>query len=154
MPVIHVRLATSSDCDKIAAMCTALWPDGLFEEHRQEMAKKFAGEPMNTLPATILVAEQADGSLCGFLEAGLRSHADGCDTRRPVGFIEGWFVEENGRGHGVGRALVAAAESWAREQGCTEMASDTWIDNEPSQLAHEALGYEVVDRCVHYRKTL
>jgi aminoglycoside 6'-N-acetyltransferase I len=34
------------------------------------------------------------------------------------------------------------------------MASDTWIDNEGSQRAHEALGYEVVDHCVHYRKRL
>ena len=34
------------------------------------------------------------------------------------------------------------------------MASDTWVENEGSQLAHEALGYEVVDRCVHFRKSL
>jgi serine/threonine protein kinase len=34
------------------------------------------------------------------------------------------------------------------------MASDAIIDNELSQRAHEALGYEVVDRCVHYRKRL
>lgn len=33
-------------------------------------------------------------------------------------------------------------------------ASDTWIDNELSQICHEALGFEVVDRCVHYCKTL
>ena len=35
-----------------------------------------------------------------------------------------------------------------------ELASDTWIDNEKSQRAHEALGFEVVDRCVNYRKVL
>jgi aminoglycoside 6'-N-acetyltransferase I len=34
------------------------------------------------------------------------------------------------------------------------MASDTWIDNEVSQRVHDSLGYEVVDRCVHYRKAL
>jgi len=34
------------------------------------------------------------------------------------------------------------------------MASDTWIDNEASQRAHEALAFEVVDRCVHFRKAL
>jgi hypothetical protein len=32
--------------------------------------------------------------------------------------------------------------------------SDTWIDNEVSQRVQETLGYEVVDRCVRYRKTL
>jgi hypothetical protein len=34
------------------------------------------------------------------------------------------------------------------------MASDTWQDNEPSQRAHESLGYEVVDRVVTFRKSL
>jgi hypothetical protein len=34
------------------------------------------------------------------------------------------------------------------------MASDTPIDNKVSQLVHEAFGYIVVDRCVHYRKPL
>ena len=37
---------------------------------------------------------------------------------------------------------------------CVEIASDATIDNELSQRAHEALGYQVVDRCVHYRKEL
>jgi aminoglycoside 6'-N-acetyltransferase I len=72
----------------------------------------------------------------------------------PVGFVEGWYVAADRRAQGVGRALMAAAEAWAREQGCREMASDTWLDNEPSQHAHEALGFEVVDRCVHFKKPL
>lgn len=143
-----------SDDARIARMCALLWPDGSFEEHRREVAEKLAYEAGSRPPVAIFVAEPGDGSLCGFLEVGLRSHADGCDTRRPVGFIEGWFVEEYARGKGVGRAMVSAAESWAREQGCAEMASDTWIDDEVSQRAHEALGYEVVDKCVHYRKRL
>jgi aminoglycoside 6'-N-acetyltransferase I len=93
-------------------------------------------------------------TLIGFLEVGLRSHADGCDTSHAVGFIEGWYILETWRRRGMGALLAVAAERWARAQGCTEMASDTWIDNDGSQRAHEALGYEVVDRCVHYRKRL
>jgi aminoglycoside 6'-N-acetyltransferase I len=34
------------------------------------------------------------------------------------------------------------------------MASDTWIDQEESIDAHEGVGFEVVDRCVHFRKWL
>ena len=90
----------------------------------------------------------------GFLEAGLRSHADGCDPSRPVGFVEGWFVAEVHRQKGVGKQLLSAAEEWARGRGCREMASDTQIDNALSQQVHEALGFKVVDRCVHYRKAL
>ena len=102
----------------------------------------------------IFVAQEKGGTLAGFIEVGLRSHADGCDPAQAVGFVEGWFVHEPFRKQGVGRALLIAAEQWARAQGCREMASDTWIDHEDSQRAHEALGFEVVDRCVHYRKAL
>jgi len=49
---------------------------------------------------------------------------------------------------------VAAAEDWARAQGCREMASDTWLDNTLSQQAHARLGYAEVERLVHFRKTL
>lgn len=164
MREFHVREARVPDCEWLARMRAKLWPDGTVEEHRRELKDLLAGEALSTLPTVVLVAESSDGSsgdgpsgdglIWGFLEAGLRSHADGCDTRRPVGFIEGWFVEKKARRQGVGRALVVAAEAWARSHGCTEMASDTWIEDEGSQFAHRALGYEETDRCVHYRKTL
>jgi aminoglycoside 6'-N-acetyltransferase I len=102
----------------------------------------------------ILVSQDEDGALTGFLEVGLRSHADGCDIARTVGFVEGWFVHDASRKQGIGRALMQSAEAWARKQGSLEMASDTWIDDERSQLAHQALGFAVVDRCVHFRKQL
>jgi aminoglycoside 6'-N-acetyltransferase I len=139
-------------------MLGALWPDASAEEHARELTLILEGKPVTTLPLVILVAEVVSGAsdrtLAGFLEVDLRSHADGCDPSRPVGFIEGWYVAENHRHEGIGRKLLAAAEDWARSQGCFEVASDTWIDNEISQRVHEALGYKVVDRCVHYRKTL
>jgi aminoglycoside 6'-N-acetyltransferase I len=102
----------------------------------------------------ILVSEDQHGALTGFLEVGLRSHADGCNSARPVGFVEGWFVQKAFRNKGVGAELMRAAEDWARAQGCFEMASDALISNQTSQRAHEALGFEVVDRCVHFRKLL
>jgi len=106
------------------------------------------------MPLMNFVAETSAGRLVGFAEVDLRSHADGCDPSRPVGYLEGWYVAENYRRQGIGARLLAAAEEWARGLQCAEMASDTWIDNEVSQRSHEALGFEVVDRCVHYRKAL
>jgi aminoglycoside 6'-N-acetyltransferase I len=148
-----VRMGASSDLGAVARQFFALWPDGSLEEHEREAAAILAGEPVSTLPLVVLVAE-LDAAVVGFVEVGLRSHADACDTTRPVGFIEGWYVEPGHRRRGIGRALVAAAEAWARSQGCHEMASDAQIDNGVSLRAHEALGFEVVDRCVHFRKRL
>jgi len=95
-----------------------------------------------------------DGGLIGFVDVGLRSHADGCDPARLAGFIEGWFVDAAFRRRGIGAALIGAAENWACSQGCVEMASDTWIGHDESESAHLALGFEIVDRCIHFRKRL
>jgi aminoglycoside 6'-N-acetyltransferase I len=151
---VSIRLARKSDRDQLLRMREALWPNAPAGDHARELDLTLDGKAPVTLPLIILVAETIYGDLVGFLEADLRSHADGCDPQRPVGYVEGWYVVENSRNRGVARKLLAAAEDWARSQGCVEMASDTWIDNEVSQRVHESLGYEVVDRCVHYRKTL
>jgi aminoglycoside 6'-N-acetyltransferase I len=153
---VLIRPAEASDLDQLARMCEALWPKSSAEEHAQELRLILGGKAalVLTMPLTIFVAEGSDRILVGFLEVDLRSHADGCNPSQPVGYIEGWYVAEDHRHRGVGRKLLAKAEDWARSHRCVEMASDAIIDNELSQRAHEALGYEVVDRCVHYRKRL
>lgn len=150
---MKVRAAQTRDLDALGRMRAALWPDGTFAEHRAEAMEIVAGRPRSTLPLAIFVAED-DAGVVGFVEVGLRSHAEGCDPSRPVGFVEGWWVEEASRRRGVGGALVAAAEDWARGQGCTEMASNTWLDHTLSIEAHQALGYEIVERNVSLRKSL
>ena len=148
-----VRVAGPADLDVVASLAGALWPEHPISEHRVHMRAVMAGAPSSALPLTLFVAER-EGRIVGFLEVGLRSHADGCDPRRPAGYVEGWFVTPEWRGQGVGRLLMVAAEEWAISRGSTEMASDTWIDNESSQRAHEALGFEIVDRCINFKKTL
>jgi aminoglycoside 6'-N-acetyltransferase I len=91
--------------------------------------------------------------IVGFAEVGLRAYAEDCVTS-PVGYLEGIYVVDAERGRGVGRALVAAGEQWARAQGCTEMASDRELANEASGLFHQALGYEEVERIVCFKKSL
>jgi aminoglycoside 6'-N-acetyltransferase I len=135
-------------------MRSLLWPEGIVEEHSRELDAILSHRVIGTLPTVILVSEGESGELIGFLEVGMRSHADGCNPARPVGFVEGWFVQEQFRNLGVGAELMHSAEDWARAQGCVEMASDALIDNEGSLRAHEALGFDVVDRCVHFRKGL
>jgi len=149
-----IRHAEPADAEELAAMRAALWPESSLDEQRAGMEAFFADGPSTLLPAAIFVSHARNQSLTGFIEVGLRSHADGCDPRQPVGYVEGWFVAPDHRGLRVGAALMRAAEDWAREHGAREMASDALIDNEPSERAHRALGFQVVDRCVHLRKSL
>jgi aminoglycoside 6'-N-acetyltransferase I len=154
MTAFIIRAANVADRIGLAAMRVLLWPDASMEEHLQELDDALNGRMSGTLPSNIFLAQEKDGNMAGFLEVGLRSHADGCNPSRPVGFVEGWFVRERYRHHGVGRELMRSAENWARTQNCLEMASDALIDNDESVHAHEALGFEIVDRCVHFRKSL
>jgi aminoglycoside 6'-N-acetyltransferase I len=125
---VLVRRAVLDDWEEVTAMSMDLWPDAPAEEHRNEVRALLAGS-LSTLPLVLFVAEDA-GRLVGYVEVGLRSHADGCDPSRPCGYIEGWYVAPRFRRSGVGRRLIDAAESWVREQGARELASDTWLDNE------------------------
>ena len=129
-------------------MSVALFPDepaeGLAASMREFRARS---------DAEVFIAERADGSVAGFVEAGSRPYADGCETS-PVGYVEAWFVDPDVRRSGYGRALLAAAEDWARLRGYREMASDALLDNDVSHAAHLRAGYEEVDRVVQYRKSL
>jgi len=101
----------------------------------------------------VFLAETPRGEVVGFAEVALRQLAEGCNSS-PVGFLEGWYVRPEARHRGVGRRLMEAGEEWARAQGCTEMASDTDLENVASTEAHQRLGYTIVGRLVAFRKPL
>jgi aminoglycoside 6'-N-acetyltransferase I len=101
----------------------------------------------------VLIAFDEQGTAIGLIELSIRPYAEGCDTDR-VAFVEGWYVDPDARGDGVGAALIGAADDWARSQGCTELASDTEVENVSSAAAHRAVGFveTAVVRC--FRKSL
>ena len=154
MANVTIREAQDGDEADLAAMMAALWPDGSVREHHADAEALIRTRRCGTLAGTFFVAVTTEGKPAGFIQVGLRSHADGCETERPVAFVEGWFVAEESRGGGIGRGLMQAAEQWARRMECREIASDALLDNQPSLRAHSAVGFEVVDRCVHFRKRL
>jgi aminoglycoside 6'-N-acetyltransferase I len=118
---IRIRLAQPSDRDQLALLLEALWPKSSVEEHARELTQLLEGKTPGTMPLIILVAEARDGVVVGFLEIDLRSHADGCDPSHPVGYVEGWYVDEQHRKRGIGRSLLAAAEDWARSQAALRL---------------------------------
>jgi aminoglycoside 6'-N-acetyltransferase I len=148
---LRIRHAERRDVPAWSRLRHALWPDQAPEELQDE-AEAFFSQPDSRLSA-VLVAEGADGALAGFAELSLRPYAEDCRTS-PVGFLEGWYVAPAFRRQGVGRALVQAAEAWAREQGCTEFGSDTQFDNQASIAAHRALGFDDAGAIRCFRKGL
>lgn len=128
-------------------MRSALWPEISGEDNERE-----SESALGDSSGAVFVAQGEQG-LSGFIEVSPREFADGCSTS-PVGYIEGWYVDPAARNAGVGRQLIAAAESWARREGCREIASDSLLDNVGSQEAHRKLGYEEVERAVRFRKDL
>lgn len=106
-----------------------------------------------TIAYEVFVALRDDVGLCGYLEVGERNYAEGCESS-PVPYVESWWVDREYRRRGVGRALMDAAESWARGRGHVEIASDATLDNRRSHKAHRALGYDEVERIVVFRKPL
>jgi aminoglycoside 6'-N-acetyltransferase I len=145
---LTVRSLRSGDEDEWLSLRFALWPDDTLEELRAEMDEMLTDEHQ-----AVFVLPRPDGGLGGFLEASLRSVAEGCTTT-PVGYIEGWYIDPDLRREGYGAELVQAAEVWAKEHGCREMASDCLVDNIISLRAHTALGYQEVERLIHFRKDL
>lgn len=143
-----IRRATQEDKDSWVRMRQGLWPDAPLEYLNYDL-----DEILSDPRRAVFVATRADGSLVAFIEASLREFAEGCETS-PVGYIEAWFVDENIRGQKLGRELILTAENWARGHGCTEMGSDTWLENEVSIQAHRKTGYDEVERLVHFLKHL
>jgi aminoglycoside 6'-N-acetyltransferase I len=143
-----IRPLKHDDLAAWQAFRVALWPALTRDENKSESAAILA----DTDCWAVFVCE-AEGRLRGFVEVSLRRYADGCASS-PVGYVEGWYVDEQSRRAGVGRGLLAAAEDWARAKGCIEMASDALLDNVDSYRAHCRLGYAEVERQVIFRKSL
>jgi aminoglycoside 6'-N-acetyltransferase I len=143
-----IRRATPEDKPQWIRMRQGLWPDAPLEYLNFDLDELLADGD-----AAVFVASDANGKLVAFIEAGLRGYGEGCETS-PVGYIEAWYVDPHVRGQKLGRELVGVAEQWAREKGMTEMASDTWLENDVSIQAHLRMGYAEAERLVHFVKRL
>jgi aminoglycoside 6'-N-acetyltransferase I len=148
-PQLIVRPVEEKDLSEWFRLRRQLWDATTDEDHKAEMIDILDHADTQL----VVVADAGEGRLAGFLEASLRPFVEDCETDN-VGYLEGWYVDPEYRKRGIGRALVTAAEEWARSRGATEMASDAEMGNELSLRAHLQLGYEETSRLVHLRKEL
>ena len=146
---MRVNTLRRSQIDEWRRLRQALWPDVALDRHSREMADILGDLEFNSVFIAVATGKHA----VGFLEASIRLTAEGCRPG-PIGYVEGWYVEPDSRGHRIGAALMAKAEAWAASRGCKQMASDADVENLGARQAHKDLGYDEIARLAHFRKEL
>ena len=142
-----VRKAEKRDLIILTNLATLMWDcsvDTLFHEFSEMIVKEnvqFFLKSENNVPV-------------GFAQCSLRhDYVEGTKTT-PVGYLEGIFVKEEFRPKGYAKELLAACETWAKEKGCKEFASDCEMDNIDSFYFHKAMNFTEANRIICFTKVL
>lgn len=133
---ITLRRATLEDLDQIAP---------LFDAYRRfysqpgdlQRARDFLGERLGHGESVVLLAE-LEGRIAGFTQ--LYPMFSSVRTAR-IWILNDLFVDEHARRHGVARALLDGAASFAREQGAAGLMLETSRDNAPARALYRAAGW-------------
>ena len=146
--MITIRKAAFSDAAAVAALALQLWPD----HEVREMQIEF--ESILTAAEAAIFLAFVDETPVGFAQCQLRHDYVEGTSSSPVGYLEGIFVMPAYQKRGIARILLSSCESWAKEQGCTEFASDCELDNHDSLRFHLSVGFEEANRIICFTKTL
>ncbi|WP_046226988.1 aminoglycoside 6'-N-acetyltransferase [Paenibacillus dauci] len=140
--------AEQSHLHQVTNLAMQLWPDNIESELRADFA-----EILDSSTDIVYLANAEELSI-GFIHMSLRhDYVEGSDSS-PVGYIEGIYVDPAFRHRGISTRLLAAGEEWSRSMGCSQIASDTELDNYGSQKLHKKLGFEEANRIVAFIKNL
>lgn len=146
--MFRIRKAEDSDRKEWIRMRELLFPECSEDRHIYEIGL------IKSSQGIVLVAELSPSDLVGFAEVSIRSDHVECSNNSPVPYLEGWYVDPDFRGKGIGKALIKAAEEFALGKGFAELASDAEIGNKTSIEIHKGLGFKEVGRSVHFIKSL
>ena len=102
---------------------------------RNDLLRHLEDQPANSY---LFVAEDEDGERAGFIH--LQRTAD-FFTGRSNCHISDIAVAPQHEGRGVGKALLAHAETWAREHQCQLVTLAVFPGNERARALYEASGY-------------
>jgi ribosomal protein S18 acetylase RimI-like enzyme len=140
-----IRRATDRDVAELADQATQLG----YPVDRATMRRRLArvGERDD---AVLLVAVDAGDKAIGWIQVALLEllvHDD-------MAAIEGLVVDQRHRSRGIGEALVAAGEAWARERGATEITVRSRSTRERAHRFYERIGYVEIKRSHVFAKPL
>jgi GNAT superfamily N-acetyltransferase len=138
-----VRAAVDADAAPIAALSRELGYPAETKVIRERMGRILARDDQR-----LFVAEGADGAVLGWLQA---HSSDVLESGFRVEII-GMVVSEKMRRKGVGRSLVAQAETWAAEISAGTIVVRSNAKRVESHQFYPALGYLPSKTQVVYRK--
>lgn len=145
---LRLTRAGADDLHALAKLAVLLWPGHEEEELGHKFSSLMAGN------STAFFLARKGERLIGFAQCQLRhDYVEGTSTS-PVGYLEGIYVLEEHRRKGVAARLLSVCESWARQQGCKEFASDCKLGNEQSLHFHLGAGFEEANRIICFTKRL
>ena len=140
--------ATTKDASIVAQLAAKLWPHHTAEEMLADFEETIQSEN-----SAVFLCYDNDAPV-GFAQCGLRhDYVEGTSTS-PVGYLEGIYVDPSYRKNGYAKQLLSACETWAKEQGCTEFASDCELTNTDSLHFHLNVGFEEANRIICFTKKL
>ncbi|WP_049620835.1 GNAT family N-acetyltransferase [Frateuria defendens] len=102
---------------------------------RRDLAQQLDEQPANSF---VFVAEDADGKPVGFIH--LQKTQDYFNGHANC-HIANLAVAAAHEGRGAGTALLAHAETWAREHRCALLTLAVFPGNERARALYEAAGY-------------
>jgi GNAT superfamily N-acetyltransferase len=142
-PAFKVRVASESDAVPISALSRELGYPAEAKTLRERLRRILARDDQR-----MLVAEGPHGEIWGWLQA---HSSDVLESGFRVE-ITGLVVSENVRRQGVGRSLVAQAETWAAEISAATVVVRSNAKRVESHEFYPALGYVPSKTQVVYRK--
>lgn len=105
-------------------------------------------EVADSKPSGFARVAEVDGLVVGYIVARMDEPMPDAaeqlmtDLGRPRGHVEALGVHRSLWRHGIGTALMEAAEEWARAKGALLMKMDTSLASPVSVAFYEALGYD------------
>lgn len=134
----HVRPATIHDLDALTELL-----DGYRQFYQQprdiQAARAFLRQRFGQADSRILVSENSDGALTGFVQLYPGVSTVGLNSRWTLNDL---FVLPECREKGTGRALMEAATQLASEHGVARLILMTQVENERAQRLYESLGWQ------------
>lgn len=147
---IEIRPASDADKEFVAGLVSSLlefgspaWND------KKALTPGFADVLASAVRApdpgsAVLIAQGTDGTRLGFISLKVREDVTGVER----GHVADLAVTEDARRAGVGRALMQAGESWARERGLRALSLDVWSTNKRALQFYDRLGYRAESLCL------